>query len=132
MSPLSSSARACPRFHHSGWLALLQPHFNLLNYKLWSVLLECACSRNTKILTHCRLWLWRWWEKFLWPWFLNRSMAGLNVCGTVCEQKVVILSIDHWNVFFKEFLSFLKILYRYLLYSHLNKCLKYGQNLWLY
>ncbi len=56
-------------------------------------------------------------------------MIGSNVYDAVCKQKVVILSNNRWNVFFEVIFKFLEILYRYLLYLRLNKCLKYGQNL---
>ncbi len=96
------------------------------------------CWRNApapggpKILTHWMLWFWRQWEKFFWQWFVNRSMTGLNVCSVVCQQKVVILSNDHWKDFLKYFLSFLKMLYQYLLFFRVNKSLEYWQNIWLY
>ncbi len=57
-------------------------------------------------------------------------MTGPNVHSAVCEQKAVILSNDHWNVFFEVFFKFLENFVLVLLYLYLNKYLKYGQNLW--
>ncbi len=58
--------------------------------------------RGTKILTH-----WRQREKFSWPWFVSRSLTGLNICGTVCKQNAVNLSTDNWIVIFEVIFKFL-------------------------
>ncbi len=95
----------------SKWMTGPPPDQNSVH---WTI--NCGqCWRNvpafwgTKISTHWKLWLWRQWEKFPWPWFVNQSMTGPNIFGPLYKQNVVILNNDFWIiVFFEIIFKFLK------------------------
>ncbi len=109
-------AKACHRYHQSGWLASSTPDLN--SGQCWR---NVPAFGSTEILTHWRSRLRRWWEKFPWSWFANRSMTEPVICRALCKQKASLWVTIEMS-FLKYFL-FLENFVPYLLYMHLNKYL---------
>ncbi len=124
-------ARAHPDFMEADDWPSSGSDLNPLDYKLWSVPEEYACAQGHQILNLLKAAILTAVREIHMPIIRESISDGPNVCDAACKQKAIILSTIELSLL-KYFLSFLKILYRYLLCLRQNICLKYGLSLWLY
>ncbi len=106
-------ARTHPKSYQSGLpLALTSIHWTINFGWCWR---NVSVPRGTKIWTHWRLRLQRWWEKFFpghYSW-ISRWLA--EMFAALCGSKRRTFWVTTFEMcFLKYFLSFLKILYPYL------------------
>ncbi len=126
-------ARACPRFHQNRMTGppptQTSIHWTIncvgagrmrLHPKAQKSQLteSCDCEDHKRNSSGHDLWIDRW-------------LAQMFVALWTSKRRLLWVTTIEMS-YLKYFLSFLKILFRYLLYLHLNKCLKYRRNLWLY